>query len=83
MLFLGDSAYPLLPYLMTPKLHEPEGIPSARYTQHHVRARSSVERCIGVLKGRWRCLRKERALHYTPEVAGKMYVYILTIVILR
>ncbi|XP_070154063.1 putative nuclease HARBI1 [Polyergus mexicanus] len=50
---LGDSAYPLS-YLMTPKLHEPEGIPSARYTQHYVRARSSVERCIGVLKRRWR-----------------------------
>jgi len=72
MLFLGDSAYPLLPYPMTPKLNKPEGTPSAKYTQHHVRARSSVERCIGVLKGRWRCLRKETALHYTPEVAGKI-----------
>lgn len=72
MLFLGDSAYPLLSYLMTPKLHEPEGTPSAKYTQRHDRARCSVERCIGVLKGRWRCLRKERALHYAPEVAGKI-----------
>lgn len=71
-LFLGDSAYPLLPYLMTPKLHAPEGTPSARYTQHHIQARSSVERCIGILKGRWRCFRKERALHYAPEVAGKI-----------
>ncbi|XP_071652310.1 putative nuclease HARBI1 [Temnothorax longispinosus] len=69
---LEDSAYPLLPYLMTPKLHEPEGTPSARYTQHHIRARCSVERCIGVLKGRWRCLRKGRALHYAPEVAARI-----------
>ncbi|XP_029158558.1 putative nuclease HARBI1 [Nylanderia fulva] len=69
---LGDSAYPLLPYLMTPKLNVPEGTPAARYTQHHVRARSCVERCIGVLKGRWRCLRKERALHYEPEVAARI-----------
>lgn len=55
---------------MTPKLNQPEGTPSARYTQSHIRARSCVERCIGVLKGRWRCLRKERALHYAPEIAG-------------
>ncbi|XP_036146300.1 putative nuclease HARBI1 [Monomorium pharaonis] len=69
---LGDSAYPLLPYLMTPKLNEPEGSPSARYTQCHIRARFCVERCIGVLKGRWRCLRKERSLHYAPEVAARI-----------
>lgn len=49
---LGDSAYPLLPYLMTPKVNESEGSPSANYMQCHVRARSCVERCIGVLKGR-------------------------------
>jgi len=70
VLFTGDSAYPLLPYLMTPIRNVPEGTPSARYTQRLVKARSCIERCIGVLKGRWRCLRKERALHYTPEVAG-------------
>lgn len=67
----GDSGYPLLPYLMVPKLNQQAGTPSARYTQCHVQARSSVERCIGILKGRWRCLRKERALHYTPDMAGK------------
>lgn len=39
------------------------------YAQYHVRARSYVQRWIGVLKGRWRCLRKEIALHYVPEVA--------------
>ncbi|RLU16480.1 hypothetical protein DMN91_010548 [Ooceraea biroi] len=69
---LGDSGYPLLPYLMTPKLNVPQHSPSAKYTQCHVRARSCIERCIGVLKGRWRCLRKERALHYTPEVAARI-----------
>jgi len=35
----GDSGYPLLPYLMTPKLDQPEGLPSARYINDHVRAR--------------------------------------------
>jgi len=73
-MILGDSGYPLLPYLMTPKLDQLEGSPSARYTNAHVRARSSVERTIGVLKGRWRCLRKERGLHYSPEFSGKNYI---------
>lgn len=75
--FSADSAYPLMPYLMTPKVNAPEGTPSARYTQHHVQARSSVERCIGVLKRRWRCLRKERALHYSTQVAGELPYNIL------
>ncbi|XP_071566235.1 putative nuclease HARBI1 [Temnothorax nylanderi] len=67
---LGDSGYPLLPYLLTPKLRQPDGSPSARYTNAHVRARSCIERAIGMLKGRWRCLRKERALHYSPEFSA-------------
>ncbi|XP_011696404.1 PREDICTED: putative nuclease HARBI1 [Wasmannia auropunctata] len=71
---LGDSGYPLLPYLMTPKLDQPEGSPSARYTDAHIRARSSIERTIGVLKGRWRCLRKERGLHYSPNFSDKNYI---------
>ena len=78
---LGDSAYPLLPYLMTPKLNQPPGSPGALYTDCHVRARCSVERTIGILKGRWRCLRKERALHYTPEFAGNILLclFLMTI----
>ncbi|XP_067203442.1 putative nuclease HARBI1 [Linepithema humile] len=67
---IGDSGYPLLPYLLTPMLNQPIGTPSARYTEVHVQARCVIERCIGVLKGRWRCLRKERALHYKPEFAA-------------
>ncbi|XP_018404941.1 PREDICTED: putative nuclease HARBI1, partial [Cyphomyrmex costatus] len=65
-----DSAYPLLPFLLTPKLNEEEGTPGARYTDHHVRTRVAIERCFGILKGRWRCLRKERALHYRPQFAA-------------
>ncbi|XP_018399981.1 PREDICTED: putative nuclease HARBI1 [Cyphomyrmex costatus] len=55
---LGDSAYPILPYLMTPKLNQEPGTPSARYTQAHVSARSRIERCIGELKGRWRSAKR-------------------------
>lgn len=73
--FLGDSAYPLMPFLLKPFLNAPIGSPEFRYTEHFTRARSSVERCIGILKGRWRCLRKERALHYQPEFAGISSLY--------
>lgn len=73
---LGDLAYSLKPFLMTPKLNQVEGTPGARYTDYHVRTRSAVERCFGILKGRWRCLRKERALHYTPEISGNFYYLI-------
>lgn len=68
---LGDSTYSLLPYLMTPKLNQPPRSPGVLHIDCHVRARCSIERTIGVLKG-WRCLRKERALHYAPEFASNI-----------
>ncbi|KAG8234992.1 hypothetical protein J437_LFUL013872 [Ladona fulva] len=53
---------------------EDEGLPlaspEARYTLFHVRARSTVERCIGLLKGRFRCLLKHRVLEYAPLKCG-------------
>jgi len=55
---------------MTPKLNQPPRSPDALYTDCHIRARCSIEKTIRQLKGRWRCLRKERALHYAPEFAG-------------
>jgi len=72
--FSGDSAYPLMPYLLKPFINAPMGSPEFRYIEHFTRARSSVKRCIGILKGRWRCLRKERALHYQLEFAGINFI---------
>lgn len=34
--------------------------------------RSVVERCIGLLKSRFRCLQRYRALHYEPERAANI-----------
>lgn len=34
--------------------------------------RNVIERTIGVLKMRWRCLNSERKLHYHPTRAGKI-----------
>ncbi|KAJ8915253.1 hypothetical protein NQ315_014760 [Exocentrus adspersus] len=71
-LLLGDSAYPLRPYLMTPILHALPGTPESQYTDTHCRARNCVERCIGALKGRFRCLREDRVLHHAPAFAAKI-----------
>ncbi|KAH7949558.1 hypothetical protein HPB49_012208 [Dermacentor silvarum] len=53
----GDRAYPLEPWLMTavpghPALKDTEG----RFNSARVSTRLAVERCIGVLKSRFRCL---------------------------
>lgn len=69
---LGDSGYPLEPWLMTPILDVDENTPEGRYTTAHCRARNSIERCIGLLKSRFRCLLKHRTLQYDPIIAGKI-----------
>jgi len=56
--------------MLIPKLNQPIGTPAARYTEVHVQSRCVIERSIGLLKGQWRCLRKERALYYKPKFAG-------------
>lgn len=68
--FLGDSGYPLRKTMMTPILDAAPGTPEAFYTDLHVHARNIVERTIGLLKARFRCLLVHRVLHYAPDVAG-------------
>uniref|UniRef100_A0A1L8DIS7 Putative harbinger-4 pst n=1 Tax=Nyssomyia neivai TaxID=330878 RepID=A0A1L8DIS7_9DIPT len=63
---LGDSGYPLEPWLLTPYRNAAPGTPEARFNEWHSRARSSVERCIGVLKARWRILLIEKKGRYSP-----------------
>ncbi|KAK4879203.1 hypothetical protein RN001_007349 [Aquatica leii] len=69
---LGDSGYPLQPWLLTPIENAAEDSPEGRYTRAHIRTRNVVERCNGVLKNRFRCLLKHRALHYNPTKAAKI-----------
>ncbi|KAJ8720629.1 hypothetical protein PYW08_006094 [Mythimna loreyi] len=69
---LGDSGYPQRPWLMTPILNAVQGSREERYTERHVQARNCIERCFGLLKARWRCLLKDRVLHYHPHVASNI-----------
>ncbi|XP_037503454.1 putative nuclease HARBI1 [Rhipicephalus sanguineus] len=68
---LGDSGYPLEPWLLIPvsgdpSVHSAEG----RFNAEHITMRSIVERCIGMLKARFRCLQRYRTLHHEPERAA-------------
>lgn len=69
---LGDSGYAQREYMMTPIIDAPQGSPEEYYTKLHCTARNTVERTIGVLKNRWRCLLRHRVLHYHPDVAAKI-----------
>jgi hypothetical protein len=52
---LGDSAYPLRPWMMTPFL-QPSTPTEERYNRYHAKARNTIERCFGLWKARFRCL---------------------------
>lgn len=65
----GDSGYPCEPWLITPYRDAVEGSLQAQFNRKHTKARNIVERTIGVLKSRFRCLLGARKLHYRPQKA--------------
>lgn len=68
--FVGDSGYPLEPWLMTPVEGAAEGTRESRYNKKHTSARNCIERLNGVLKSRFRCLLRHRTLNYKPVKCG-------------
>ncbi|KAJ8930398.1 hypothetical protein NQ314_016793 [Rhamnusium bicolor] len=68
---LGDSGYPLRPWLLTPVANA-ETEEEEAYNEVHRRARSTIERCNGLLKMRFRFLLKHRVLHYAPNKVSKI-----------
>lgn len=53
---IGDSGYPQSRILMTLFRDSVPGTANYRYNEAHIRARNTVERCIGLLKIRFRDL---------------------------
>ncbi|XP_017468618.1 PREDICTED: putative nuclease HARBI1 [Rhagoletis zephyria] len=68
---LGDSGYPLQPWLMTP-FRNVEHASQQRYNDSHARARNCVERLNGVLKKVFACLSQDRGLMEDPSFAGSI-----------
>ncbi|KAF2882683.1 hypothetical protein ILUMI_23485 [Ignelater luminosus] len=54
-LLLGDSAYALKDYMMTPLLN-PTTSAEQNYNNAHIQTRNCIERCFGVWKRRFACL---------------------------
>uniref|UniRef100_A0A6M2DUE2 Putative nuclease harbi1 n=1 Tax=Xenopsylla cheopis TaxID=163159 RepID=A0A6M2DUE2_XENCH len=75
---LGDSGYPLEPWLLTPYRNPANDI-EERYNTMHKRARNVIERTFGIIKSRFRCLLRHRVLHYDPAAAGKIIYAVLTL----
>ncbi|KAJ8971516.1 hypothetical protein NQ314_000658 [Rhamnusium bicolor] len=89
---LGDSGYPLQPWLMTPITDAAPNSPEAHYTKCHVRARNVGERGNGTWKERFRCLKKtesyiinmqQQAELFTPALCCTTYVDFIMYLILK
>jgi len=69
---LGDSAYPLKQWLLTPFSGDPDGA-KARYNSAHIKTRNVVERAFGVIKSRFFALKTGIRLK-DPAKAAKLIV---------
>lgn len=71
---LGDSGYPLEPWLLTPYL-SPSSPAEEVFNQKHVKCRNIIERCFGVLKSRFRAIDQSGGiLCYTPDKVCKIVI---------
>lgn len=66
---LADNGYPLQRWLMKP-YDDPKTTNEKLYNKHHRKLRSLIERAIGLLKARFRCLLSERKLRYDPLMSA-------------
>lgn len=59
--------------MLTP-LRDPAPGAEEQFNNDFMTVRSTVERCNGVLKNRFRCLLKHKVLHYQPIKAAKITI---------
>ncbi|XP_055616049.1 putative nuclease HARBI1 [Toxorhynchites rutilus septentrionalis] len=69
---LGDAGYPSEPWLVTPFRAAEEGSLESDFNRRHALGRAIVERTIGLLKNRFRCILGARQLHYNPTKCAQI-----------
>lgn len=70
--FTGDAGYPSEPWLVTPFRAADEGSGESEFNRRHALGRGIIERTIGVLKNRFRCMLGARQLHYDPTKSAQI-----------
>lgn len=72
LFLIGDSAYRLLPWLL--KIYDGNNLNEVQrnFNRRLIAVRQLIERCIGVLKMRFRCILGERKLRYNPTKVGQI-----------
>lgn len=80
-IILGDSAYPLTSWLMTPTIRNVNRVAhledaAARYQRRHRKTRFMVECAIGILKHQFYCLRYGFRFTRTSRVCAAIYTCI-------
>ncbi|KAF9811668.1 hypothetical protein SFRURICE_011031 [Spodoptera frugiperda] len=69
----SDSAYPQRPWMMTPYADSSNPIAEI-YNKKHSATRVVIENTFGRLKNRWRCVCKDRVLHYKPAKCAQIII---------
>ncbi|XP_036319893.1 putative nuclease HARBI1 isoform X2 [Rhagoletis pomonella] len=67
---LADSGYALETFVMTPYRNPQHGSIEHAFNKRHASARNIIERTIGLLKSRFRCL--QGTLHYEPKFVAQL-----------